>query len=127
MFHYTVETAKNVPDAIESVEQQLKANGFGVLWHMDIAQKLQEKGVDFDQAYHVLEVCNPVEAKSVLTQNLLVGYFLPCKVVVYDDHGHTKIGLTKPTTLINLVEDKELEKKAQEIEEKLIKAINGAA
>ncbi len=126
MFHYTLNTNKDISEAIEAVEQRLKENGFGVLWHLDIPQTLQKKGVDFKQPYHVLEVCNPVEAKSVLEQNALVGYFLPCKVVVYEDQGQNKIGLTTPTALIELVQDHELEQTAQKIEETLIKALKEA-
>ncbi len=127
MFYYTLDSAKTIEEALESVEARLKDNGFGVLWHLDIPKTLQNKGVDFKQPYHVLEVCNPVEAKLVLEQNALVGYFLPCKVVVYEDQGQTKIGLTKPTALIELVQDKELETTAQKIEETLIKALKEAA
>lgn len=100
MFHYTVETDKSIEGAVQSVEQSLKNHKFGVLWQMDIPAKLQEKGVDFNQPFRVLEVCNPVEAKRVLSQNSLGGYFLPCKVVVYEENGRTKIGLPRPTALM---------------------------
>ena len=126
MFHYTINSTKTIPEALGSVEKRLKENGFGVLWHLDIAQTLEKKGVEFKQPYHVLEVCNPVEAKTVLEQNPLVGYFLPCKIVVYESEGQTKVGLTKPTALIELVHDKELEQTAQKIEETLIKALEDA-
>lgn len=126
MFHYTVETSKNVDEAVESVENSLKNHKFGVLWQFDIAAKLQEKGIDFHQPYRVLEVCNPVEAARVLSKNSLMGYFLPCKVVVYDEHGKTKIGLPKPSVLVEYVNDSALKEIAQSIEETLIKAINEA-
>lgn len=126
MFHYTVETEKGIDDAIKSLEQSLKNHKFGVLWKMDIPEKLQEKGVEFTQPYRVLEVCNPVEAKRVLSQNSLVGYFLPCKIVVYDDHGKTKIGLPKPTALMAVIDDPALKDIAQGVEDTLIAAVNEA-
>lgn len=126
MFHYTVETNKTVDEAVQAVEASLKNHKFGVVWTMDIPAKLQEKGVEFDKPFKILEVCNPVEAKRVLTQNSLVGYFLPCKVVVYEDNGSTKIGMPKPTILMDVVNDPALKEIAASIEETLVLAINEA-
>lgn len=124
MFDYTVETNKNIKEAISSLEKSLKEEKFGVLWMFDIKEKLQEKGLDFEHDYLVLEVCNPHEAERVLKQNLLVGYFLPCKIVVYNDNGKTKIGMPRPTALINLVNNNEIKKLAKDIEERLVNCIN---
>ncbi|WP_051587753.1 DUF302 domain-containing protein [Paenibacillus darwinianus] len=55
--------------AIEDIQEQLKSEQFGVLWQLDLKEKLKEKGVEFNRTYHILEVCNPVEAKRVLTEN----------------------------------------------------------
>ncbi|MFZ3589752.1 DUF302 domain-containing protein [Bacillus sp. DJP31] len=127
MFDYTVETKKSINDAVESLENNLKEEKFGVLWMFDIKDKLQEKGLDFDQEYKVLEVCNPHEAQRVLNENLLVGYFLPCKIVVYSDKGQTKIGMPRPTALINMMNNDELKRLAKEIEDRLIVCIDKSA
>lgn len=92
-FHYTVTTDKSIDEAINSLEQNLKEHKFGILWQLDLPAKLQEKGVEgFTTPYRVLEVCNPFEAARVLSRNELVGYFLPCKITVYESEGKTKIG-----------------------------------
>ncbi|WP_226037598.1 DUF302 domain-containing protein [Aquibacillus saliphilus] len=124
MFHYTVETNKTMEEAIHSLEGSLKEEKFGVLWQFDIKDKLQEKGLDFNQNYMVLEVCNPHEAQRVLSKNLMVGYFLPCKIVVYEDAGKTKIGMPKPTALIQMVNDESIKELAADIEERLITCID---
>ncbi|GGG23033.1 DUF302 domain-containing protein [Paenibacillus abyssi] len=124
MFHYTVETTKSPDQAIADLQENLKEEKFGVLWQLDLKEKLNEKGVDFDQTYHILEVCNPVEAKRVLTENSLVGYFLPCKIAVYAEDGVTKIGMPKPTALIDLVENEKLKGIAEDIEKRLISCID---
>ena len=129
MFHYTVETTKTIEEAITSLEENLKEKNFGVLWQFDIKDKLQEKGLDFDQSYRVLEVCNPHEAQRVLTQNQMVGYFLPCKIVVYDDGdgGKTKIGIPRPSALIEMVKDESIKELAIDIEHRLITCIDKSA
>lgn len=124
MFHYTVETIKSIEEAIKDLEENLKAEKFGVLWEFDIKETLHNKGFEFDRGFMVLEVCNPKEAQEVLTRNKMVGYFLPCKIVVYEDDGKTKIGLPKPSALIQMVEDDELKEFATNIEDRLIACID---
>ena len=120
MFHYTKEVTMNVKEAVEKVESALKEESFGVLWNLDLAQKLQDKGLDFNEEVVVLEVCNPHEAKKVLEQSMLVSYFLPCKITVYTENGTTKIGMAKPSKLIELVDNDELKSIALDIENRLI-------
>ena len=124
MFHYTVETIKSIEEAIKDLEENLNAEKFGVLWEFDIKETLHNKGFEFDRGFMVLEVCNPKEAQEVLTRNKMVGYFLPCKIVVYEDDGKTKIGLPKPSALIQMVEDDELKEFATSIEDRLIACID---
>ena len=126
MFHYTVESQKTFEKAIDSIEIALKEEGFGVLWKFNIQETLAKKGVDLDKEFMVLEVCNPHEAKRVLSENSLVGYFLPCKIVVYKEQGQTKIGMPKPSSLIGLVSDENLTEVAKDIETRLIRCIDQA-
>ncbi|MFG6496598.1 DUF302 domain-containing protein [Fictibacillus sp. UD] len=120
MFHYTVETAMTMEEAALKLEENLKEDQFGVLWQFDVKEKLQEKGLDFNDDFLIFEVCNPKEAKEVLSENKLMGYFLPCKIVLYTEEDKTKIGMPKPTEFVKLLNDQNLEQKAIEIENRLI-------
>jgi uncharacterized protein (DUF302 family) len=124
MFDYSVITDKTIDVAIDSLEESLKQEKFGVLWIFDIKEKLQEKGLEFFKEFRVLEVCNPVEAQRVLNQNEMAGYFLPCKIVVYEHEGKTKIGMPRPTSLISLLNDEEMKTFAKDIEDRLINVLN---
>lgn len=124
MFHYTRETAKTPEQAIADLSANLQDEKFGVLWHLDIQAKLKEKGVDYDGTFHVLEICNPHEARRVLTEDLMIGYFLPCKIVVYKDGEKTKIGMPRPTVLVNMVENEKLKSVAEDIEQRLTACID---
>lgn len=126
MFHYTVETNQTIEEAIATLEEKLKEQKFGVLWHFDIKDTLQKKGFEFDRPYHVLEVCNPKEAQRVLLENHMVGYFLPCKIVVYEEEGKTKIGMPRPTALMAMVDDSSLQELAKDIEDRLIQCMDQA-
>ncbi len=124
MFDYTVNTTSGLEETIEKLKTHLMEEKFGVLWEFDIQAKLQEKGLEFNEPYKVLEVCNPHEAKRVLDKNKMVGYFLPCKIVVYNEKGKTKIGMPKPSSLIKYVNDEDLNGIAADIEKRLISAID---
>lgn len=126
MFHYTVETTKSLDDAIQSLEQELKNEKFGVLWDFNVKETLSNKGFELDNAYRILEVCNPEEAQKVLSKNPLVSYFLPCKIVVYEDGDTNKIGLPRPTALIEQVNEPELNDTAKDIEDRMIACVDKA-
>ncbi|MGE5653415.1 MAG: DUF302 domain-containing protein [Bacillota bacterium] len=112
--------------AIDDLKVTLKQQGMGVLWELDIPSKLQEKGQDFTTPVRILEVCNPVKAKKVLETNIVAAYFLPCKVVVFQNHeGRTALGMIRPTTLIGVLGDEGLKGIAQEVENELRAAIDG--
>lgn len=123
MFAYTVTTNKSIQQAVQSIEESLKEEKFGVLWMFDIKEKLQEKRLDFQKNFKVLEVCNPQEASRILSENEMAGYFLPCKIVVYESDGQTKIGMPKPTALISLLHDENMQRFAKDIEDRLAKCI----
>lgn len=124
MFHYTKSVSIPLKETITKLESSLKNEKFGVLWQFNIQEKLQEKGVDFNKEFIVLEVCNPHEAKKVLEEEKLASYFLPCKIVVYEEEGQTKIGLPKPTFLISLLENDKLKEVAKDIEDRLIGCVD---
>lgn len=123
-FDYTVESEKSIEEAIAALETHLKEEMFGVLWTFDIKEKLEEKGFHLDEEFKVLEVCNPQEAERVLKEDKIVGYFLPCKIVVYKESGKTKIGLPRPSVLMSMMESQKLKEMASDIEKRLIACLD---
>ena len=83
---YEKSTDKNLNDAIKSLENNLKENGFGVLWQLNFKDKLQEEGLEIKEDFVILEVCNPKVAKEVLEKNIHIGYVMPCKMVVRSEN-----------------------------------------
>ncbi|MBP1763683.1 MAG: hypothetical protein H6Q65_741 [Firmicutes bacterium] len=127
MFDYTVVTDKEFDQIVLDLKSALSERKFGVLWELDLPAKLKEKGVDYVGKIRILEVCNPQRAKGVLETNIRAGYFLPCKIVVYEENGKTKIGMPKPTKLIELLGDVRLKQEAAEVEADLMAAIDVTA
>ena len=125
-FHHTVTSSKTVEQAAEAVEKALAERKFSVLCRLDSNEKLREKGLDLAPRFLTLEVCNAPKAKQVLETNIFMGYFLPCKVVVYDNGEGTRIGFPRPTMMAGALGDDRLEGVAREVEQILSEAIEAS-
>jgi uncharacterized protein (DUF302 family) len=123
---YEKRTDKNLNEAIEALEGNLKENSFGVLWQLNFKDKLAEKGLELKDDFVVLEVCNPKQAKEVLEKNSHIGYVLPCKMVVRVEDDKTFIGMTSPEMLIGLFDEPDLKEVAKSVEQSLKKAITAS-
>lgn len=124
---FKVETGKTFEEAVEALKASCAAVGFGVLWQLNFKDKLHEKGLEFDDDFMIMEVCNPVKAQKVLLAQREMGFFLPCKVAVYELDGQTFIGMPKPTQLMAMAGAEEMDALALEVETQLRDAIEKAA
>jgi len=123
---YKVKTNKTFEKAVEDLKTSLNDHNFGVLWELNFKDKLKEKGLEFDTNFKIFEVCNPEQAKIVLEKNIEVGFFLPCKMIVYDYENSVFIGMLNPIGLIGMIDNKDLSSIATEVERELKDAIDSA-
>ncbi len=80
--YFEVDLDFPIDNAINSVTQALKSEGFGVLTYIDVRATMKEKlGVDF-RPYVILGACNPPLAHNALSLDPSVGVMLPCNVTV---------------------------------------------
>ena len=108
----------------EQVREALKKEGFGILTEIDVREKMKEKlGIDF-RKYIILGACNPPNAyKAILTEEN-IGLLLPCNVIVYEKGGKTVLSVIRPTVAMQMVDNVELQKIAEAVEEQLKKAFD---
>ncbi|HUU49289.1 MAG TPA: DUF302 domain-containing protein [Nitrosopumilaceae archaeon] len=125
-FHYTVKTKKNIDKVIEEITTKLLEVKFGVLGTLDFREIFAKKGIDYPHEYKLLEVCNPQAAKRALDSDPNIGLLLPCTIAIYEKDGENYISLAKPTTLLAVTSNAELESMGKEIEEKLIEVIDNS-
>lgn len=53
---------------------------------------------------------------------------LPCRISVYEDEGHTIIGMVRPTAMLAwLSDDPEIAKIAEEVEKQMVRMIDEVA
>ncbi len=122
-FHYTVKTERSAQDTIQKITDELAVIKFGVLGILDFKSIFEKKGMDFPNEYKLLEICNPSAAKMAIESDPNIGLLLPCTIAVYEKNGNNYISLARPTSLLSIIENPELEKMGKEIEENIIKII----
>jgi len=116
-----------IDETIKRVKSELMDKGFGVLWELNFKNKFKEKGFDYKYDYWIFEVCNPKIAIQVIETDQTAGYFLPCKVAVFDSDQGVRAGLVKPSEMIGLVSnDSTLQEHAKNVEDILTGAIDRA-
>ncbi|MDH5431612.1 MAG: DUF302 domain-containing protein [Nitrosopumilus sp.] len=123
-FNYAVKTQKNLDKVIEEITEKLSEIKFGVLGILDFKEIFAKKGVEYPHEYKLLEVCNPHAAKQVLDSDPNIGLLLPCSIAVFEKDGENHISLAKPTELLSIASNAELESMGRDIESKLIKIID---
>lgn len=123
---YEKKTDKSFEEAVSSITEELKKRKFGVLWSLNFKDKMAEHDIDFKNNFMVLEVCNPQKANEVLTKHIDMGYFLPCKMVVYENEGKVMIGAPEPKKLMGMMGYNDLENVADEVQSIMIEAIDAA-
>lgn len=123
---YEKETDKSFDEAIASVKEELQKRQFGVLWELNMKDKLSEHDLELDGKAVILEVCNPQKAHTVLNTHIKVGYFLPCKVAIFEQKGKTTIGTLLPSELMSQMPGADLSDVAQEVEQVLRDAVDAA-
>ncbi|MHB8928443.1 MAG: DUF302 domain-containing protein [Bacillota bacterium] len=95
---YTVTAGKAFDQAVQAVEAKTAEKGFRVLHVHDVQATLKEKGFE-REPLKIVEVCNAKYANRVLTTDINVGLFLPCKINVYTKEGQTYISALRPMVL----------------------------
>jgi len=122
-FSHTVKTQKNIEQVIKEITIKLSEIKFGVLGVLDFKEIFAKKGVEYPHQYKLLEVCNPHAAKQALDSDPNIGLLLPCTIAVYEKNGEKFISLAKPTSLLSVSSNQELQEMGKEIEEKLIQVL----
>lgn len=125
---YIEETSKSVEQAVADLQAAVVRHKFGVLHIHNLQETLEKKSVDFPNACQILEICNPQTAKDVLMVDLDLNMALPCHVSVYAEKDKTRIGMIRPTAMLELLSNSpKTAKIAEVVENAVITMIDEAA
>ena len=124
---YERESKYSFEESIEKVKTLLKERSFGVLWQLNFKDKLAEHELTLDGNFMVLEVCNPKQAQKVLSRHIDVGYFLPCKMAIYEKDDAVYVGMPRPEKLIGMIGHEDLFEVGAQVEAVLKEVIDEIA
>ncbi len=123
---YVREAAETVETVGKRLEEAVRAHKFGVITVFDLKAKLAEKGVQLAPACKVYEVCNPVQAKRVLDQDMSISTALPCRIAVYEEKNVVKVATMLPSEMLAMFSVPALAPVAQEVEREIKAMIDDA-
>lgn len=123
-YHFGTTLSVSYEEALSDVKAVLQTEGFGVLTDIDLQRTLQEKVGARLEPYHVLGICNPSLAQRALARDPSIGLLLPCHVVVRAEGEACRIEVADPEAMPGLAGNDHLRDIAQEVRERLLRAIN---
>jgi uncharacterized protein (DUF302 family) len=123
----TLSTDKTVSEAATALQAAVQAHHFGVMHVHNLKDTMMKKGVAFAHECLIFEVCQPQQAKTVLDANMSVSTALPCRISIYEEGGTTMLTALKPTTLLAMFKEPQLEGVAQEVEDTILRIMQEAA
>ena len=122
-YYIQVRTSLGFEDAIARVTELLKEEGFGVLTEIDVQATLKKK-LDMDyKPYRILGACNPSFTHQALNAEPLIGVFLPCNVVVWDDGDNRIIAAMEPMTMAEIIGNPAVSGIAAQISERIRRVV----
>jgi len=125
---FIVNTLKSFDHACSDLQVAVVSHGFGVMAVHDLGETLRSKGINFSESCRVFEVCNPQLAAAVLGRDMSLNMALPCRISVYTDAGHTRIGMIRPGEMLHVLSsDPRLLDVAQQVDASTSAMINDAA
>jgi uncharacterized protein (DUF302 family) len=123
---YIKESGKPIDEVCNNIQQAAAKNQFGVLGVIDMKEKMAAKGVRFGPQCRIIELCNPVQAREVLEANMTISTALPCRISVYQEQGKVKVVTLRPTVVLSLFDNPELDPVARDVEDAIVRIIDEA-
>jgi uncharacterized protein (DUF302 family) len=126
MSYYISTTSElDFENTLKKVEEELKAEGFGVLTEIDVKATLKKKlDVDFKK-YKILGACNPPLAHKALTAEDKIGVLLPCNVIVEEhEDKQVEVSAMNPMDAMSVVQNDTLAEIAKDVTERLQRVVD---
>lgn len=124
-YHLSKTIRRPFDDAIATVTQAFKNEGFGILTEIDVQETLKKKiNVDF-KGYRILGACNPSLAYEALKLEEKIGTMLPCNIVVQEQaDGTVEVSAIDPVASMGTVGNPALTVIAEQVQGKLRKVLD---
>ena len=125
MSYYIAKTINcTFEEALEKTKASLKEVGFSVVTTIDMQTNLKNAIDKEMNPYIIFGACNPHYASAVIDKEPRIGVMLPCNVIVREiGPGEIEVATINAMETMQSVANPELGPVAQEVNEKLGKAV----
>jgi uncharacterized protein (DUF302 family) len=123
---FTVNLALPYDQAMKTVEEAFKVEGFGFLTHVDVRATFKAKLNENFRPFSIIGVCNPALSHRLLTAEPRIGLVLPCKVTVEAaDEDQSIVRIINPHTIVDsgIGDDPEIKIVADEAEARIRRVV----
>jgi uncharacterized protein (DUF302 family) len=124
---FTVNLALPYDQAMKTVEEAFKVEGFGFLTHVDVRATFQAKLNEDFRPFSIIGVCNPSLSYRLLTAEPRIGLLLPCKVTVEAaGEGQSIVRIINPQTIVDsgFGDDPEIAQVADDAEARIRRVVD---
>lgn len=112
---YRLTSTKSVDQVVSAIEENAAEHKYRVLHVHDVQATLAEKGLQ-REPLKIVEVCNAAFAHQALTRDVDVAIFMPCRYSVYREADQTRVSLSRPTMIAQMLPDSGLDELAAGVE-----------
>jgi uncharacterized protein (DUF302 family) len=112
--------------AVDSIMESLKGQGFGILTDIDVRAKFKEE-LDLDfRRYRILGACDPKSAYKALKVEDKIGVLFPCNVIVQQTStGQVEVAAMDPSAMMENIGNRGVSLIARDDRNRLAAAIDG--
>ncbi len=87
----TVPSRHSFEETIRKTEEAIKNAGWGIPGQIDFNAMTAKKGVEIGPRVHIIELCKPEYAKTVLEEQSHFAAMMPCRIGIYEREGQVYI------------------------------------
>jgi len=109
------------------LQESAARHKFGVIAVYDLQEMLKKKGVDLTIECRIYEVCNPLQARTVLEADGAISTALPCRISIYGGPAGYTLATIRPTGMMKGFENPEIGPVAREVEDVIFQMMRDAA
>ncbi|MBZ5859400.1 DUF302 domain-containing protein [Flavihumibacter profundi] len=105
MFTFKIASNQPIEKITANVPAVCEKNKFSILQTFNYQEILEGKGFPIQRKVFIYEICQAKVAAKMLTTNPEFSIFMPCKIAIYENDGHTIISTMNMEIALKAVED----------------------